>query len=114
MRTFLLLLLSVGRLVAAPFLVCDPYPVQTQSTLNIAAFNVTGLTPQPFNVNATIAGDGTQSLHYDLSQVTLTNGQTYTVQVFAVNNLGIAGPSSSLTFQLGVPAAPSNLRISPN
>jgi len=115
MRTFLCLLASVLSAHAAPFLVCDEYPFMTEGGLNVAAFVVGGLpggsVTVPATVNPTSQG---QYLHYDLAPVALVNAQSYTITVFAVNVYGSSGPASTVVFTKGSPAAPGNLRISPN
>jgi hypothetical protein len=113
MRTALLLSLVALALSAhaAPFLVCDPYPVQTDTNLIPVSFNLTGIAAQPISTPATTNADGTKQLHYDLA--TLGNG-TYTVTAAAVNVFGGTSPAGSpFTFTKGVPATPTNLRISP-
>jgi hypothetical protein len=101
--------------MAAPFLVCDEYPFMTEGGLNIASFTVGGLpgggVTVPATVNPTSQG---QYLHYDLANVALTNGQSYSITAFATNVYGTSGPPSTVVFTRGVPAAPGNLRISPN
>jgi hypothetical protein len=113
MRTFVLLGLLLALSVsaqAAPFLVCDPYAVQTDPNLIPVSFDLTGIAAQPISVPVTNA-DGTKQLHYDLG--TLSNG-TFTVTAAAVNIFGGTSPASApFQFTKGVPAAPTNLRISP-
>jgi hypothetical protein len=96
---------------AAPFLVCDPYAVQTDPNLIPVSFNLTGVAAQPVSVPVTTNADGTKQLHYDLAN--LGNG-TYTVTAAAVNVFGGTSPAGTpFTFTKGVPATPTNLRISP-
>jgi hypothetical protein len=96
---------------AAPFLVCDPYAVQTDTNLIPVSFNLSGIAVQPISVPVTTNADGTKQLHYDLAN--LSNG-TYTVTAAAVNVFGGTSPAGSpFTFTKGVPATPTNLRISP-
>ena len=114
MKTLIVFLVLMGRSFAAPFLVCDPYPVQTEAGLSIAAFNISGLSAQSFNVAAQINTDGTQQLHYDLALSPLVNGQQYTISVFAINAYGLGGAAAQLVFTRGIPSTPSNLRIAPN
>jgi len=115
MRTLLLLLILTQCAIAAPFIVCDEYPFQSESGLNIAVFVVGGLPNSPVTVPATInpTSQG-QFLHYDLAQVALVKGQAYSITAFATNIYGNAGPPATVVFTVGVPAAPGNLRISPN
>ena len=115
MRTLLCLLLLCGFAHATPFLVCDEYPFQTETGLNIATFTLGGLPGSPITVPATInpTSQG-QYLHYDLGGLTLTTGTVYTITAFATNTYGAAGAPSTVIFTRGVPAAPANLRISPN
>jgi hypothetical protein len=114
MRTSLLLGLLLALSVsvrAAPFLVCDPYAVQTDTNLIPVSFNLTGIAAQPISVPVTTNADGTKALHYDLAN--LGNG-TYTVTAAAVNVFGGTSPAGTpFTFTKGVPATPTNLRISP-
>jgi|SRR6516162_881407 hypothetical protein len=110
---FALLLLS-GIDKAAPFLVCDQYPFQTESGLNVASFVIGGLPGSPIAVPATVdpTSNG-QYLHYDLANINLSNGTSYTITAFAVNVYGSSGPASTVVFTKGVPASPSHLTISP-
>jgi hypothetical protein len=105
------LLLVASKLCAAPFLVCDTNPLNTDSSLNVATYVITGLGTNPISVNASTDASGGQFLHYDLA--TLPNGK-YTVTAAAVNSLGIASAQSApLVFTKGAPATPQNLRLSP-
>jgi hypothetical protein len=107
----LLLALSVSA-PAAPFLVCDPYPVQTDTTLNPVSFVIKGIGGNPISSQAFTQADGSVILHYDLA--TLPNGK-YTVTVDAINVFGgDSGPSSPFPFVKGAPPSPTNLRISPS
>jgi hypothetical protein len=112
MLVLLLALTNVA--IATPFLVCDEYPFQSESGLNIASFTIGGLPGSPITVPATVdpTSNG-QYLHYDLANVTLVNGEAYTVTAFATNTYGTSGPPATVIFTRGVPAAPGNLRISP-
>ena len=118
MRNILLAVLfclNAAPLLAAPFLVCDQYPFETETGLNVASFTISGLPGAAVTVPATI--DPTSKgayLHYDLASVTLVNGTVYTITAFATNTYGLSGPSATVVFTRGVPAAPGNLRISPN
>jgi len=118
MKFFIAIALLFGCVQAslgAPFLVCDEYPFMTESGLNVASFVIDGLPGSPITVPATInpTSQG-QFLHYDLANVTLVNGQTYTITAFATNIYGASGAPGTVVFTRGVPAAPGNLRISPN
>jgi hypothetical protein len=115
MRTILLLLALVARIQAAPFLVSDEYPFMSEGGLNVAAFTVGGLPGGAVTVPATVnpSSQG-QYLHYDLAQVVLVSGQSYSITAFATNVYGLSGPPATVVFTRGVPAAPANLRISPN
>jgi hypothetical protein len=105
------LLLMASRVCAAPFLVCDTNPLNTDSSLNVATYVITGLGTSPISVNASTDAAGGQFLHYDLG--TLPNGK-YTVTAAAVNALGTSSPQSApLVFTKGAPATPQNLRLSP-
>ena len=97
--------------VAAPFLVCDPVPAQTQQNLNVVSYMITGLSSNPISTQAIINADGSQQLHYDLGST--ANG-SYTVTAAAINGLGLEGPPSDpFTFTVGLPTKPTGLRISP-
>ena len=112
MKSLLLLILLAVAAHAAPFLVCDPYPVQSDPNLNPVSFVITGIGANPISSQAFTQADGSVILHYDLA--TLSNGR-YTVTVDAVNVFGgDSGPSSPFAFSKGSPMVPSNLRISPN
>jgi len=113
MKTFALLLLLGAKAFAAPFLVCDPYAVNTEAGLNVTQFVINGLATTGITVPATVAADGTQYLHYDLALAVLTNGTKYMISVNAVNGYGGISDPSTLSFTKGVPAPPSNLRINP-
>jgi hypothetical protein len=112
---FLIVLFLSRAAMAAPFLVCDEYPFMTESGLNVTSFTVGGLPGGTITVPATInpTSQG-QYLHYDLANVTLVNGQSYTITAFATNIYGSSGPPATVIFTRGVPAAPANLRISPS
>jgi len=115
MKFFLLglFLLWGNRTLASPFLVCDPYVANAEVGLNVVQFNISGLSANVINTAATINGDGTQSLHYDLALTPLANGK-YTISVTATNGYGLTGDPATLVFTRGVPGPPSNLRISQN
>jgi len=110
-----LLLAAMISVKAAPFLVCDEYPFQTEIGLNVASFTIGGLPGSPIIVPATIDSTSQgQFLHYDLANVVLQNGQSYTITAYATNTYGSAGAPSTVVFTKGVPAAPQHLSISPN
>ena len=114
MKSLLLLLLLFASRAAygAPFLVCDPYPVQADASLNPVNFVITGIGTSPVGSQAFTQADGTVILHYDLANI--PNGK-YTVTVDAVNVFGgDSGPTSPFSFTRGAPSPPSNLRISPS
>ena len=108
-----LLVLIVRNLSAAPFLVCDPYAANTEAGLNVATFIINGLGTTAISSPAVINSDGSQVLHYDLGTALLVNGTKYTISVNAVNGYGGVSDPATLIFTKGVPAPPSNLRISP-
>src|ERR1700745_2060147 len=87
MKTIFLILwvLLAQAAVAAPFLVCDPYPAGVDPSGTPASFILKGLGANPIMTGAQINPDGTVQLHYDLA--TLNNGN-YTVIVDAVNVFG--------------------------
>jgi len=110
-----LLAASVLTAKAAPFLVCDEYPFNKETGLNVASFTIGGLPGGSITVPATVdATSEGQYLHYDLGNLTFVTGTSYTVTAYATNVYGLAGPPASLVFTRGVPAAPGNLRIAPN
>ena len=112
MKSLLFLLCLTLAAKAAPFLVCDPYPVQADTSLNPVSFVITGIGANPVQSQAFTLADGTIILHYDLG--TLPNGK-YTVAVEAVNVFGTASnPSAPFSFGKGSPNPPSNIRISPS
>src|ERR1700740_1130115 len=105
MKTLLTLLCLAGHAVAAPFIVCDPVPAQTQQILNVVSYLITGLSSNPISTQAIINPDGSQQLHYDLAAT--ANG-SYTVTAAALNGLGLEGPASGpFTFTVGLPAKPT-------
>jgi hypothetical protein len=103
---------TAGSLVAAPFLVSDPYIPQSDPNLNPVSFVIRGITATDITVTATTLTGGNLVLEYDLA--TLGNG-TYHVQAAALNIFGGESPFSSPPFDFtkGVPGTPSNLHISP-
>lgn len=116
MKTLLLILLALANVAwGSPFLVCDEFPFQTEGGLNIATFTIGGLPGSPITVPATVnpTSQG-QYLHYDLANVILVSGNSYTITAFATNVYGTSGPPATVVFTKGVPAAPSGLKISPN
>jgi hypothetical protein len=110
---YLIFVLLLCTAKAEPFLVCDPYPVSTDSPwLNPTTFVIAGLTASPIMVPAQINADGSAQLHYDLVNIPFGN---YTVTVAALNTSGgISSPSSPFGFTLGNPIAPTNVHLSPN
>jgi len=104
-------LLLTGRLCAAPFLVCDAVPSNANQGLNVVSYLISGVSASPITVAAQINADGSQQLHYDVGG--LPNG-SYTVMAAAINGFGKQGPESSpFTFTVGLPGAPTGLRLSP-
>jgi hypothetical protein len=98
-----------GVAVAAPFLVCDPHPLQADSSLY---FTVSGL---PTNIDAThIAKEPVGSQYgfkFDIGQVPV--GGPYTVKAKACNAWGCSADSLPLEFSRAVPlVAPVNARLS--
>lgn len=115
MRTLLYigaLIFGVARIaLATPFLVCDPVPGNLDQFTKPVSYVLTGLSGSPISTPATVNGDGTVQLHYDLSA--LTHG-TFTVTAAAVNQFGgVSGASDPFSFGVGVPAIPTSLRIVP-
>jgi hypothetical protein len=112
MKAILLILLALAsKLFAAPYLTCDINPLNTDNSLNVVSYVITGLGANPITVQATTDANGGQYLHYDLA--TLPNGQ-YSVTAAALNYLGLSSPQTApLTFTKGAPATPLNLRLSP-
>jgi chitosanase len=113
LAVFLGLLLSSAK--AAPYLTCDPFPANADANLNVVQFVITFTVPtglNPASVQAQIGVTGLQYMFYDLGP--LTNA-TYTVTAAAVNGYGLEGPQSTpFTFQKGVPAQVSGLKIVPS
>jgi|SRR6516164_2537497 len=97
---------------AAPFLVCDPYTVQSDPALNPTQFVIHGLTASDITIPVTQLSNGTLILEYDLS--TLPNGK-YTVSAAALNTFGGESAFSAppFVFTRGAPGSPQNLQISP-
>lgn len=111
MKLLALFLVSAGIAYSTPFLVCDPYPAGLDQATRPVSFVLTGLSPNPLSVPATVNSDGTVQLRYDLA--TLSNGN-YTVVASAVNGLGGISPASlPFVFIRGAPNVPTNLRIVP-
>jgi len=109
--SFVLWLLIVGTVSAAPFLVSDPYVPASDPNLNPTQFIIHGLSASDITINATTLSGGNLVLEYDLA--TLPNGQ-YTVTAAALNIFGGESPFSvPFAFTKGVPGVPTNLHISP-
>ena len=106
------LLLLSAQAFGAPFLVSDPYVQASDPNMNPVQFVIHGLTATDVTVQATQLSNGTLVLQYDLA--TLPNGQ-YAVTAAAINIFGGESTFSAppFAFTKGVPAPPSNLRISP-
>jgi hypothetical protein len=118
MRKLLLALLALlpwQAGLAAPFLTCDPYPTNADANLNVVTFVITFQVPtglSPATVQAQVGNSGQQYLYYDLA--TLGNA-TYTVTAAAINGYAQESPQSvPFTFQKGVPAAPTGMKIVPS
>lgn len=114
MRRFgvLILLMIAMSAQAAPFLVCDPYPVA-------------GVLPDMFSVQldataivvvpATTNPDGTRYLHYDLANVPISGGShVFTVIAQSTNPLVGASAPANFTFQKATLSAPGGLQIKAN
>ena len=113
MRTILLtLFLLTNAALASPFLISDPYVVQSDPNLNPVKFVIHGLGTTDVTINATTLANSNIVLEYDLA--TLPNG-TYAVTAAALNIFGGQSPFSAPPFDFtkGVPGTPTNLRISP-
>jgi hypothetical protein len=114
MKTLLTLLVIVlaSQAYGAPFLVSDPYTIQSDPNLNPVSFVIHGLGASDITIGATQLSNGTIILEYDLA--TLPNGQ-YQVDAAAINVFGGESTFSAppFAFTKGVPGPPQNLRISP-
>ena len=118
MKSLLLLLflgLGLNAQAAGPFLVSDPYTLQSDPNLNpvnfVINFLINGTAASPVAITATTLSNGQIILQYDLA--TLAAGH-YTVTADAVNVFGgVSADSAPFPFTKGVPAPPANLRISP-
>jgi hypothetical protein len=85
---------------AGPYLVCDPYTAADGITsFNVIIDSGTPISASPVNM----------ALHYDLSS--LANG-AHSVVAQACNTWGCSANSSPLAFTKGVPAMPTNLKLS--
>lgn len=115
-KILLLLLVLAGRVVAAPFLTCDPYPASTtDANLNIVSFTITFTAPtgiSPVTVQAIVGTSGSRNLYYDVGPL---GNATYTVTAAATNGYALESPQSTpFTFQKGVPSAPTGMKIVPS
>lgn len=110
-KALAILALIAGNAMAQPFLVCDPYPANTDATQVVQSFTITGIGTSPITTPAVLNADGTQSLHYDLSS--LGNGSV-TVTVAATNQWGTGAASVPFSFTKAVVGAPSHVKISQN
>ena len=101
----------IGAASGAPYLVSDPYIPNADPNLNPVSFVISGIGTATISVPATTLTGGNIILQYDLAS--LANGK-YSVTAAAVNVFGGESPFSSppFVFTKGVPATPTNLRIS--
>lgn len=114
MKLLINIMLIVGAALsawAAPFLISDPYVLSTDPNMNPVNFIIHGIGGTDITITATTLTNSNIVLEYDLA--TLPNGQ-YSVTAAAVNVFGGESPFSTppFPFTKGVPAPPSNLRIS--
>lgn len=110
----LAILMFYGTAMAAPFLVCDPYPTTvTQPT----HFNVTIVPLAPFDVPATRNPDNSVYLHYDLASITV-GPHTASAKAVIIDPLwGRTESASSVPFVFSRPGSagiPTGIAISQN
>jgi hypothetical protein len=88
MKALLLWLMSATQIAAAPYLVSDAYPPQSDPTNDVVAFAISGLTDgAPIISNAVTDSDGSQYLQFDLGPLHLVAG-SYVLTVTAIDAKG--------------------------
>jgi hypothetical protein len=92
----LILLATAGAVSAAPFLVCDPYPLPAANQPD--SFEVTITPLAPFTVPVTTNADGTVQLKYDLGPATTIGAGAHTATAVAVKGGWKSGASNSYPF----------------
>jgi hypothetical protein len=102
----LLLLFVAGPLMAAPFLVCDPYP----ATMTVSYFTVTIDGGTPVQSVPLVNTDGTSQLHFDL---TVVPAGSHTVTIKAGNVWGESASSAPFAFTkpASVLQTPGNINL---
>lgn len=103
----LLLGLLPASVLAAPFLVCDPYPATGQQPTDFIV-TISGIA-NPV-VSPAIDVTGGKALHLDLGPLNLTGSRTVTAK--ARNQWGESASSSPFTFTAGVPGTPGGIGLS--
>lgn len=103
----LFVMLFPSMALAAPFLMCDPYPntgpQPTEFVVNISGIVAPIVTPA---VDVT----GGKALRLDLGPLNLVGAKTVTAK--ARNSYGESANSAPFSFTAGVPAVPSGLTLS--
>lgn len=106
----LILLVSAlfsGSALAAPFLVCDPYPATGQQPTEFAV-TISGIATPIISPAVDVAGG--KALRLDLGPLNLSGSKTATAR--ARNTWGESADSVPLAFSAGTPLAPSGLGLS--
>jgi hypothetical protein len=97
---------------AAPFLVCDPFPLGEDKTQPVEfVVTISGITT-PIVSTAITDSSNRKMLKLDLGPLNLTGTKTVTAK--ARNSWGSSGDSLPLTFTAGAPTAPSGITLSVN
>lgn len=92
--------------IAAPFLVCDPYPATGPQPTD---FVITVGTAAPITVPAFKEADGDVILKWDVG--TLTGAKTLTVK--AKNSWGESAATAPFSFVAGAPGPAAGMRLVP-
>lgn len=100
-------LLISNSVVAAPFLVCDPYPATGQQPVEFVV-TVSGIANSI--ISPAVDAPGGKALHLDLGPLNLTGSRTVTAK--ARNLWGESADSAPLAFSAGTPVTPGGLGLS--
>lgn len=99
--------------LAAPFLVCDPYPTDdaTKGVPTEFAVTISGIAA-PIVTPAVAAGTNKVAMKLDLGTLNLSGAKTVTAK--ARNQWGESAATAPFSFTANVPAAPGGLGLSAN
>lgn len=103
-------LITTTPAIAAPFLVCDPYPANDPSKAVPTQFVVTIQGKAPVTTPAINYDGSSVYMHLDLGPLNLSGQQSVTA--VAQNAWGSSQPSSPFVFTAGAPSSPGTLKLS--